>query len=122
MAHPVKRSNAPVFWLLFGAGGMLAALLGPMLVFITGIAAPLGWVLKPDALSYDNMLAFARNIPGKIFIFAVITLFVWHAAHRIYHTLHDLGIRRNGLSMAFCYGISLAATLVCGYALIAIGM
>ena len=34
----MKRSNAPVFWLLFGAGGMLSALLGAMLVFITGIA------------------------------------------------------------------------------------
>ena len=39
-----KRSNAPIFWGLFGAGGMLSALLGPMLVFITGIAVPLGFV------------------------------------------------------------------------------
>jgi fumarate reductase subunit D len=31
-----KRSNAPIFWGLFGAGGMIAALVGPMLVFITG--------------------------------------------------------------------------------------
>ena len=37
-----KRSNAPIFWGLFGAGGMIAALVGPMLVFITGIAVPLG--------------------------------------------------------------------------------
>ena len=34
----MKRSNAPIFWLLFGAGGMLSALLGSMLIFITGIA------------------------------------------------------------------------------------
>ena len=100
---------------------MLAALLGPMLVFITGLAAPLGWLLLPDALSYANMLAFSRNIAGKLFIFAVVTLFVWHAAHRIYHTLHDLGVRRNRLSMGFCYGISLAATLLAGYALVIIG-
>ena len=39
----MRRSNAPVFWLLFGAGGMLSALLGAALVSITGIAAPLGW-------------------------------------------------------------------------------
>ena len=38
----MKRSIAPVFWLLFGAGGMLAALAGPALVLITGLAAPTG--------------------------------------------------------------------------------
>ncbi|MEI6722867.1 MAG: fumarate reductase subunit D, partial [Betaproteobacteria bacterium] len=32
----MKRSNAPIFWSLFGAGGMLSALTGPALVFITG--------------------------------------------------------------------------------------
>ena len=44
----MKRSNAPIFWLLFGAGGMLSALFGTALVFITGIAVPLGWPLRPD--------------------------------------------------------------------------
>ena len=38
----MKRSIAPIFWLLFGAGGTLSALLCAMLVFITGIAVPLG--------------------------------------------------------------------------------
>ena len=33
----MKRSNAPIFWLLFGAGGMLSALLGTALVLITGL-------------------------------------------------------------------------------------
>ena len=45
----MKRSNAPVFWLLFGAGGMLCALLGTALVFITGIAVPFGWPLAIKA-------------------------------------------------------------------------
>ena len=36
----MRRSNAPIFWSLFGAGGVLSALIGPMLVFITGIAVP----------------------------------------------------------------------------------
>ncbi|MCC4119201.1 fumarate reductase subunit D, partial [Aromatoleum toluclasticum] len=46
----MKRSNAPIFWGLFGEGGMLAALFGPVLVFITGIAVPLGLLLPADAM------------------------------------------------------------------------
>jgi len=37
----IKRSNKPIFRALFGAGGMLCALFGPVLVFIAGIAVPL---------------------------------------------------------------------------------
>ena len=33
MKPVLKRSNAPIFWSLFGAGGMLAALFGPALVY-----------------------------------------------------------------------------------------
>ena len=60
-----KRSNAPIFWGLFGAGGMLAALFGPMLVFITGLAVPLGLLLPSGTMSYQNMLAFAQNFIGR---------------------------------------------------------
>ncbi|HEX6550905.1 MAG TPA: fumarate reductase subunit FrdD, partial [Gammaproteobacteria bacterium] len=63
----LKRSNAPVFWLLFGAGGMLSALAGPALVFITGIAAPLG-LLPAGSFSYEHMLMFAHSWLGGIFL------------------------------------------------------
>jgi len=47
MTHaPGKRAIAPMFWLLFGAGGMLAALFGPALIILTGIMAPHGWVCR----------------------------------------------------------------------------
>ena len=78
----MRRSNAPVFWLLFGAGGMLSALIGAMLAFITGIAVPLGWPLPAELLSYPRMLALAQSVPGKGALFVVIALFAWHAAHR----------------------------------------
>ena len=68
----MKRSNAPIFWLLFGAGGMLSALLGTALVFITGLAVPLGWPLPADLLSYPRALAFAQHWFAKGFLFVVI--------------------------------------------------
>jgi len=112
-----KRSNAPIFWSLFGAGGMLSALIGPALVFITGIAVPFGLLMDPATMSYARMLQFAGHWAGKAFVFAVVALFMWHAAHRIFHSLHDLGIKTGGLAMAACYGSALAASLAALWAL-----
>lgn len=117
----MKRSNAPVFWLLFGAGGMLCALLGTALVFITGIAVPLGWPLPADAMAYPRMLALAQSIPGKAALFLVIALFAWHAAHRIFHSLHDVGIQGGTTAKLACYGGALAITLVTAASLLRLG-
>lgn len=117
----MKRSNAPIFWALFGAGGMLSALVGPVLVFITGIAVPLGFLLPGDLMSYPHMLGFARHIVGKLFILAVIVLFLWHAAHRIFKSLHDVGIHPSPGSKLACYGSALVGTVVAVYAVVAVG-
>ncbi len=117
----MKRSNEPIFWSLFGAGGMLAALIGPALVFITGIAVPFGLIYAPDTMSYANMHAFAQNWIGKIFLFAVVSLFLWHAAHRIHILLHDFGVHAVTAVRVLTYGFALLGTLAAGYALLGIG-
>ena len=116
----MKRSNAPIFWLMFGAGGMLSALFGSALVFITGIAVPLGWI-GPGLMSHARMTALAQNPIGKLALFAVLALFAWHAVHRIYHSLHDLGVHTGALAKALCYGSALVITLIAASALLAIG-
>ena len=113
----MKRSNAPIFWSLFGAGGILSALIGPALVFITGIAAPSGLLLPRDTMSYPHMLAFAQHWAGKGFVFIVISLFLWHGAHRIFHSLHDLGIPTGTAAKLACYGPALLGTIVTAVAL-----
>ena len=117
----MKRSNAPIFWSLFGAGGMLSALIGPALVFITGIAVPLGFLLPRDLMSYPRTLAFAQNWAGKGFMFVVIALFLWHGAHRIFHSLHDVGIHTGAVAKLVCYGGALALTLIAAASLISLG-
>lgn len=116
-----KRSNAPFFWLLFGAGGMLSALLGSALVLITGLATPLGLGLHGDFMAYARMLAFAQNFIGKGFLLVVIALFAWHAAHRIFHSLHDVGVHAGTLAKLLCYGSALVMTLVTAVSLLRIG-
>ena len=121
MKSGLKRSNAPIFWGLFGAGGMLAALFGPMLVVITGIAVPLALLLPADTMSYPKMLSFAQNFIGKGFIFAVIALFLWHAAHRIFHSLHEIGIHAGFGAKLVCYGLAFISTVISAVVLLGLG-
>ena len=117
----MKRSHAPVFWLLFGAGGMLSALTATALVFITGLAGPLDWGPHAGALRYARVLALAQSAGGKVAILLVISLFAWHAAHRIFHSLHDVGLRHGPLAKLACYASALTLTLVTATCLICIG-
>jgi fumarate reductase subunit D len=118
----MKRAAAPPFWLLFGAGGMLAALFGPALVVITGLAAPTGVGLSPAFLAYGRASAFAHHPVGKLVLLAIVALFVWHGAERIYLTLRDMHAGSSRVLAWSCYGgaglvtaLTLAALLVIGF-------
>lgn len=100
----LKRSHAPIFWLLFGAGGMLAALAGVALAWIAGIALPMGLVGDSNALDYERVRAFVRHPLAGWALFGFVFLFLWHSAHRIYHSLHDLGIHAGWAAKLACYG------------------
>ncbi|MDJ0759641.1 MAG: fumarate reductase subunit FrdD [Woeseiaceae bacterium] len=115
---PMKRSNEPIFWSLFGAGGVVASLVAPALVFITGLALPLG-LLGPDALSYERMLALVSSLPGALFLFVVISLLLWHTMHRINHSLHDIGIKAGLGGKVIFYGLALVGTMAAAYFLFA---
>ncbi len=117
----MKRSNEPVFWSLFGAGGMLSALIGFSIVFVTGIGVPLSLLLSPDLMSYPNMLAFAQHWFGKLVIFAVIALFLWHATLRILLLLDDFGVRSGPVTALLGNGLALICSLAAAYLLLALG-
>lgn len=100
---------------------MAAALFGPMLVFITGIAVPMAQLLPGDTMSYPKMLAFAQNFIGKGFIFLTISLFMWHAAHRIFHSMHEIGIHGGLFAKLICYGSAFSTTVISAYVLLELG-
>ncbi len=108
----MKRSNEPVFWSLFGAGGVLSALIGPVLILITGIAVPLGFLLPEDTLSHANVLAFVQHPLGKLALLTVIALFLFHGCHRMLHSLHDLGVKTGMRATFGFYGFAALGTLV----------
>ncbi len=84
-----KRSDEPVWWSLFGAGGTWFAMITPITVLVLGILAPLG-VIDAEALSYERVSSFATSIIGALFIIGTLALPMWHAMHRVHHGMHDL--------------------------------
>ena len=111
-----KRSLEPILWLLFSAGGVVSALLVPILVLLLGIAFPLGWLSAP---SYEHMFAVLRHPLTRVALFGVCVLSLVHGAHRFRFTLYDgLQIKHlNELINLFCYGGAIALSLWAGYLL-----
>lgn len=114
---PEKRSLSPLFWLPFGAGGMLSALFGPALVLITGILGPTGLGLP----SYAQALAFAQNPIAKLIVLAVIALFLWHGAERLFLTLKDMKVGPLADLKWATYGVAALVTVATFVLLLAVG-
>ena len=111
-----KRLIEPFLWLLFSGGGVLAALLLPVLVFLFGVAFPLGWLPAPG---HEHLLAVLRHPLTRMILFLVCLLGLFHWAHRFRYTLYDgLQIKHlNELVFVCCYGTALAGTIVAAYLL-----
>ncbi|HWY49506.1 MAG TPA: fumarate reductase subunit FrdD [Bryobacteraceae bacterium] len=109
-----KRSNEPFVWLLFSAGGVVAALLIPIQLFLFGVAFPLGWLNAP---SYDSVLALAGSPIGRAYLFVLCMLPLFHWAHRFRYTLYDgLQIKHlDELVNTLCYGGAIVGTIIAGY-------
>jgi len=112
----MARSNKPILWLPFAAGGLVAALITPILIFITGVLVPAGFIY----LSYEKVVALAHNPVGKLVLLGLVALPTWHAAHRLRMTAHDLGLGGGVAVKAACYGSALVLILVATIALLVI--
>ncbi len=111
-----KRSNEPFLWLLFSAGGVVAALLVPIQLFLFGLAFPLGWLNAP---SYQSLLELLRHPIVRVYLLLLCTLPMFHWAHRFRYTLYDgLQIKHlNELINTVCYGGAILASLAAAWLL-----
>jgi fumarate reductase subunit D len=105
----MAKSNKPIIWGPFAAGGTITALLTPVLILLTLLAA-LGHV--PPGLGYDELRAFASHALAKVLIFVVLALSLWSAAHRLRITFYDFGVRQDGLVAAIVYLAAAIGTIV----------
>lgn len=113
-AAPRPRSLEPLLWLAFSAGGVLAALLIPSLLFLFGLAFPLGWIAPPD---HARLIAVLGHPLVRFAAFLLCSLSLAHWAHRFRYTLYDgLQIKHlNELVNLFCYGSAVVGSIVAAY-------
>ncbi len=105
----MAKSNKPIFWGLFAAGGTVTAFVTPVLVLITLFAA---MRFSPDLFTYEHLHAFAAHWLGKLIIFGVILVSLWHAAHRLRVTVHDFGVRADKQVAIVVYSLAGLGTLL----------
>lgn len=112
-----KTSNDAFFWTLFSAGGVIAAILVPVHLFLFGVAIPLGWVQAP---TYEHLVTLLRMPITRIYLFVLCSLPLFHWAHRFRFTLYDgLQVKHlNEVIFVVCYGGALVGTLVAGYLMV----
>jgi len=106
----------PFLWLLFSAGGTVAALLFPVHFVLIGLALPLGWLEPPP---HATLLGLVAHPLARLYLFVFISLPLFHWAHRFRYTLYD-GLQLKHLTeliAVLCYGTALAGTALAGYAL-----
>jgi fumarate reductase subunit D len=109
-----RKPAEPVLWLLFSGGGVLAALVVPILLFLFGVAFPLGWLDAPD---WAHLAAVSRNLITRLALLAVFVAALFHAAHRLRYTVYDgLQLRRLGAAIDLvCYGGAFVGSAVAAF-------
>src|SRR3954453_16074797 len=99
-----RRRAEPLVWLMFSAGGVLAAVLLPSLALVFGLAVPLGWI-EPD---YQHLRAVVGHPLTFVVLLGLFVLMLVHAAHRFRYTLYDgLQIKKKRTVAVLSYGAAI---------------
>src|SRR4051794_2710606 len=105
----MARSSEPLWWGPFSAGMMIGALCVPALIVITGLFPALGLLSGPE------LLHVLRHPLTRLFLFVVISLSLFHWAHRFRYILFDVGLKGGKSAVALlCYGTAIAGTVAAG--------
>ena len=111
-----KKSNVAFFWMLFSAGGVTAAFLLPVHVFLFALTFPFGWIEPPG---YESLLGLLQSPVTRLYLLVLCVLSLFHSAHRFRYALYDgAQIRHlNELIVVGTYGGAFIGSVVAAYLL-----
>jgi len=112
----VARLHA-ILWGVFSVGGFIAAFLLPVLIYIVGIAYPLG--LWPISGQDPTTSILNHHHLGTLFLFVTIAGSLYHGIYRFQSTLTELGLARAKRALeALGYLIVIVGILAAAYYLL----
>jgi len=119
-AHVPKRDRVePLFWLLFGAGGMVNAFGIPAAILVMGLGLGFG-LIAPETFSRTRMLALVSPIWIRLLLAAIAAPILFHGAHRLRFALVDVGLKSIAPFLSFvCYGSAALTSAYLIYRLLA---
>jgi fumarate reductase subunit D len=103
----MARSNEPLWWGPFSAGMMVGALCVPALIVLTGFLLPFG-----QPASASRVQALVSHPLTRLFLVIVISLSLFHFAHRFRYVIFDAGVKGGKGIVAFLlYGFAIVFTV-----------
>jgi len=126
--HKVAKLHA-ILWGIFSLGGMIAAFLLPVMIYMTAIAYPFGlWPFNTDnpacpsclTLVRDPSLLVTGHLLGALFVFVTIAGSLFHGIFRFQSALTEVGLLKYRRALeAVGYCIIFVGIIVLAYYLIA---
>lgn len=118
--HKVARLHA-ILWGIFSLGGMIAAFLLPVMIYMTAIAYPIG--LWPFDVSKDSRMQaiFTAHLLGPLFVFVTIAGSLFHGIFRFQSVLTEVGLQKYRRALeAIGYTIIFVGIILLVYYLLAV--
>jgi fumarate reductase subunit D len=111
--HKVARLHA-ILWGIFSLGGMIAAFLLPVMIYMTAIAYPYG--LWPFNTTKNASFLITGHLLGALFVFVTLGGSLFHGVFRFQSVLTEVGLAkyRRGLE-AVGYLVISAGIIILGY-------
>jgi fumarate reductase subunit D len=105
----MRRSSEPFYWSVFSAGGVTTALLAPVLIIVVGFLVP------GEQVTFHRLHDIFTNPVGRLVVLGLAFLTFFMAAHRLRHTLTEVGLKRFSRPITVtCNLAALAGTIWAG--------